>query len=90
MDFVSRCARGRIWNPSLRGGDAGGLTVVGADSISARCGRTLFAPTGQHRANQQIKNPPGRPVQQQLSSWQNIIYSQKDRQNRPGLPLGWA
>ena len=73
------------------GGDNGGLAVVGADSISARCGRTMFAPTimGPPKI-QQKKNLPGRPVQQQLSSWQNIIYSQKDRQNRPGLPLGWA
>ena len=30
---------GRIWNPPLRWRDAGCLTVVGADSISARRGR---------------------------------------------------
>ena len=49
--------------------------------------------THRVRVNQQKKIWPGRlfsGLQQQLSSWQNIIYSQKDRQNRPALPLGWA
>lgn len=61
------------------------------DALSSARGSMLAStPTDRVRTNQQKKNPPGRPVQQQLSSWQNIIYSQKDRQNRPGLPLGWA
>ena len=34
-----RTPAGRIWNPPLRWRDAGCLTVVGADSISARPGR---------------------------------------------------
>ena len=40
--------------------------------------------------NQQIKNPPLPPQQHQLSTLHTSKYSQNDKQNDPGRPLGWA
>ena len=40
---LKRSICGRIWNPPLRRKNAGCLTVVGADSISARPGRRRLA-----------------------------------------------
>ena len=68
-------------------------------------GRIYAAPTTQQQkalrpsghsafiitySNQQIKNPPLPPQQHQLKILQTSKYIQNDRQNDPGLPLGWA
>ena len=55
---------GRIWNPPLRWRDAGCLTVVGADSISARPGRRrlaakTMAAIRQSRPARAVQSPTG-------------------------------
>ena len=37
-----------------------------------------------------MKNPPRPPQQHQLIILHSKRYIQNDRQNRPGVPLGWA